>query len=305
MTTPEDRSFNPRAWLQLMRFPAVFTAPPDVCLGFLLFRNGSERNPATLALLVGASCCLYLAGMVFNDVFDREVDAAERAERPIPSGRVSVAGAVRLGGLLLVCGVALAGLAGRSSLFIAVLLTLTVLLYDGVLKRTPLGPIAMGGCRALNVLLGAAWSEESLSAAVNDAWLAPLGLGVYIAGVTWFARQESRVSNRASLGGAAVLVDLGVIALMLFVWTTEAPADRTNVLFALGLIAVVLNRRLAAALFDPVPGNVQPAVRTLILSVVIIDATLVFHTSANPAYALAVVSLLVPAMFIGRWIYVT
>ena len=37
-----------------------------------------------------------------------------------------------------------------------------VVAYDGVLKNTPLGPVAMGSCRTLNVLLG-------MSAAPNAA----------------------------------------------------------------------------------------------------------------------------------------
>jgi 4-hydroxybenzoate polyprenyltransferase len=39
-------------------------------------------------VIVLASGCLYLAGIVFNDVFDRKVDARERPTRPIPSGVV-------------------------------------------------------------------------------------------------------------------------------------------------------------------------------------------------------------------------
>ena len=31
----------------------------------------------------------YLGGMYLNDAFDAEIDAAERPERPIPSGQVS------------------------------------------------------------------------------------------------------------------------------------------------------------------------------------------------------------------------
>ena len=37
---------------------------------------------------------------------------------------------------------------------VAALLATAILLYDAWLKRTPLGPLAMGACRMLNVLLG-------------------------------------------------------------------------------------------------------------------------------------------------------
>ena len=39
--------------------------------------------------LSAASVCLYWAGMSANDWADRDLDAKERPERPIPSGRVT------------------------------------------------------------------------------------------------------------------------------------------------------------------------------------------------------------------------
>lgn len=76
-----------RAYLQLMRFPAVFTALADICLGFLL-THSTLAPAADFALLAIGSSGLYLAGMVFNDFFDRHLDARERPGRPIPSGRI-------------------------------------------------------------------------------------------------------------------------------------------------------------------------------------------------------------------------
>ena len=42
---------------------------------------------------------LYASGTALNDVFDFEVDRAERPGRPLPSGRVSSRSAAWLGGL--------------------------------------------------------------------------------------------------------------------------------------------------------------------------------------------------------------
>src|SRR5258707_13721484 len=102
------------AWLQLCRFAAVFTAMADICLGYLLTHDGFERL-SDFVLLLATSSCLYLAGMVFNDVFDREVDALERPKRPIPSGRVSVRGAVTFGAGLLATGLVCSFAAGTIS----------------------------------------------------------------------------------------------------------------------------------------------------------------------------------------------
>src|SRR5262249_3783658 len=87
------------AWLQLCRFAAVFTAMADIFLGYLL-RHVDLEPARDFGLLLASSSCLYLAGMVFNDVFDRAIDAIERPKRPIPSGRVPVRGAVVLGTVL-------------------------------------------------------------------------------------------------------------------------------------------------------------------------------------------------------------
>ena len=61
----------------------------------------------TLILLLAASTLLYAGGVALNDVYDADVDRQERPERPIPSGRVSLAAARRLGWMLLIAGAAI------------------------------------------------------------------------------------------------------------------------------------------------------------------------------------------------------
>ncbi|WP_375373510.1 UbiA family prenyltransferase, partial [Micromonospora sp. ATA51] len=59
----------------------------------------ARRRPASWtpdAALAGASVLLYWAGMAANDWADRHLDAVERPERPIPSGRVSPPAALGL-----------------------------------------------------------------------------------------------------------------------------------------------------------------------------------------------------------------
>ena len=76
-----------RAYLQLFRIPNVFTAIADVTMGLLFVRRSLEPYDAWIAL-IAASALLYTAGMVLNDVYDMEIDAQERPERPLPSGRI-------------------------------------------------------------------------------------------------------------------------------------------------------------------------------------------------------------------------
>jgi 4-hydroxybenzoate polyprenyltransferase len=296
------------AWLQLCRFAAVFTAMADIFLGYLLTHDGleSERD---FSLLVGASSCLYLAGMVFNDIFDRKIDAKERPKRPIPSGRITVRSAATFGVVLITGGLALAGSVAISSLIVAGLLTGCIFLYDGFLKSMLVGPVVMGTCRFLNVLLGASAATGDTSLAA--VWSLPqlhvaAGLGVYITGVTWFARNEAGASSKVQLAAAMGTVNLGFALLVAFVMNWPLAHERqTQAALALGMIALIINRRLFTALFDPVPAKVQAAVRTMLLSLIMLDASLVFFVQENQTYAIIVALLLIPATLLGRFLAIT
>ena len=78
-----------RGYLELLRPPNVMTAVADVLAGYAV---AGLSNWAALPWLLGATACLYAGGVVLNDFFDRHLDARERPERPLPSGRVPAAG---------------------------------------------------------------------------------------------------------------------------------------------------------------------------------------------------------------------
>jgi 4-hydroxybenzoate polyprenyltransferase len=143
-----------RALAVLVRAPAALTVLGDTVAGAAA---AGQRLRGRRLLLPVASTCLYWAGMALNDYADRELDAVERPERPLPSGRVRPAQALAVAAGLTGAGVALAGAAGgRRAVRVALPLAATVWAYDLWLKRGPLGPLAMGACRGLDVLLGAA-----------------------------------------------------------------------------------------------------------------------------------------------------
>src|SRR5689334_7189991 len=91
------------AWLRIMRLPNVFTAIADVSMGFLFVRHTVD-TPLLFGFLIVASAALYTAGIMFNDLFDYEVDARERPYRPLPSGQVSYYWASLVAGKLLSLG---------------------------------------------------------------------------------------------------------------------------------------------------------------------------------------------------------
>ena len=310
------------AYLQLIRLPTVFTAMADIVLGYVLtghfvFGPNAGQDSAKFVGLLASSCCLYLAGMVFNDIFDRKQDAAERPSRPIPSGRVSLVSAVVLGTVLMIVGVAAAATVTRVSLQVAGLLVVAILAYDGVLKRTAFAPLAMGLCRALNVMLGASdqtfWTPPGLL--VRPQIAAAIGLGIYIAGVTLFARTEAKTSSRKQLLLAQLVLNSGIAVLAWLicawpVWTWPPLGQVPVVLAMLAVIAFTLNRRVIAAIIEPSPEKVQLTVKVMLLSYVMLDATLVFWKMSESgqlgsAHALATAALVIPAILLSRLIPMT
>src|SRR5262249_55131416 len=153
-------------------------------------------------------------------------DKRERPFRPIPAGQIARNTAFRVAAVLLLSGIALAVAAGFTSNqytvwpgILGVLIAVAVLLYDGWLKRTPIGPLGMATCRFLNVLLGL-----SLASVADVPWNMRLHLagvvGLYILGVTWFARQEAGRSQPAQLISAALFI------LMALLLALVLPANR-------------------------------------------------------------------------------
>src|SRR5690606_14508431 len=144
------------------------------------------------------------------------------------------------------------------------------------LKATWLGPPAMGACRFLNVMLGASAIGEASLLWGPPQLMVAAGLGIYVTGVTWFAWREAERNTRGPLVGAMVVINLGLSVLAGFVANWQpGSVNRGMALMVLLVVALVLNRRLASVLFDPVPERIQPAIRTLLLTLVVLDATLV------------------------------
>ncbi|MFC0098920.1 SCO3242 family prenyltransferase [Micromonospora marina] len=137
---------------ELVRAPAALSVPGDVVAGAAAAGALGARTPA----LATASVLLYWAGMAANDWADRRLDAVERPDRPIPSGRVAPGLALGLASGLTAAGVGLAAAAGgRRAAAVALPLATVVWAYDLAAKNTAAGPAVMAACRGLDVLLGA------------------------------------------------------------------------------------------------------------------------------------------------------
>ncbi|MCI0641640.1 MAG: UbiA family prenyltransferase [Gemmataceae bacterium] len=294
---------------RLVRLPNVFTVWADIGLAALVTAALPERVLPFLFLAL-ASTCLYWSGMVWNDYFDIEQDKRERPFRPLASGKVSLPTGMGLGVGFMTAGVLCAAIADGiggghwQALWIALALAATILSYDGYFKRTLAGPFAMGACRFLNVLLGL-----SVAAQPIGAWgfFLALVVGVYIVGVTWFARTEAATSSQGQLlVGAGVMGGALLLALTVPPLAQHAGRDlHTSVFFPylLAAFGFYVGHTVFRAIQQSSPERVQAAVKRAVLGLVLLDAVLA--TALVGIAGLGLALLIVPAQILGKWVYST
>lgn len=309
------------AWAQLVRLPNVFTVLADVSAAFLLVSQGPSPV-ARFILIVLSGVSLYWAGMVLNDVFDVDRDRQERPTRPIPAGLIRLDQARAAGWGLLFLGVILAACsgfipAGNGSttwipVAVAMCLAAMVVAYDGPLKPTYLAPVAMGSCRFLSFLLGAA---PAVSAVDAGGWFPrhviaiAFGFGVYIAGITTMARREATGGPSATLSLGLVLMIIGA-GILAFAPQTAANSVGWHVSpsgafpIMIGLIAMPVVLRGLRARNDPTPAKIQTTIRVGILTVIPLAASFAV-LGAGPVWGLAVFSLAIPSIALAMRFRVT
>ncbi|MCP4465103.1 MAG: UbiA family prenyltransferase [Planctomycetaceae bacterium] len=317
-------------YLRLMRISLLPTAWSNILMGFAI----SALPTATpyqwwgLLLLLLCSSCLYLAGMVMNDVCDFRLDCQERPERVLPSGKISLTQAkVLLSGLVIVAFVSASGAATLSQselwtpVWVAFLILISVYLYNGWAKSTWLGPFAMGFCRTTNVLLGCSLTSSAQSFPFFDSvqiYIAAC-VGVYVAGITLYARDEHQSSSRTNLIGGASLMTIAVAGLAALPYTpqwldAENSAGNTiaqlqRPMLFVGLLIMMIFpvfRNLLVGISTQAPRDVKKAVVTSLLTIIMIDASICYLVSSNtPIYALLVALLIIPAWITSRRIMAT
>jgi len=180
------------AWLQLIRVPNLLTVPGDPLAGIFLAASSSrDVSLPTVAIAIAAGMLLYVFGLISNDLFDLKDDLKERPDRPIPSGTIKPLEAFIAAIIILVSAMGIASLNGRVSLAVAGVLALVILVYNAGIKKIGwLGPINMGLCRGLSLMLGA--SSAGLPALWSHGVLVAAGLlTTYITAVTVIAAKET------------------------------------------------------------------------------------------------------------------
>lgn len=231
------------AWLQLLRVPNFLTVPGDIVAGFLLAHGAAASPGCELAVLAAASLCFYAGGLVLNDLADFEVDAKERPERPLPSGRVSREAAQLVMAVFFAGGLLLCLSVGAGQFQGGLLLAALVVIYNQHAKKSPVaGPVVMGLCRGFNLLLGA----SLVTVFPVGVWICAAVETLFIARVTSMARQET---SGGKITPKVIGALLSLLIPMQAVFCAASGAGKTGWLFAAALVALWPLHRIAARRF--------------------------------------------------------
>ncbi|MEO0731563.1 MAG: UbiA-like protein EboC [Bacteroidota bacterium] len=288
------------AFLRLMRPANIVTALADILAGAAIAGAWSVGEfPSDLGWLLLATVGLYGGGVVFNDVFDAELDREERPERPIPSGQISLRTAALGGFWLLVAGCCFAGQVSLLSGGIAVVVALLAVGYDKYGKHhVVFGPLIMGLCRGGNLLLG----MSIVGAAVGQYWYLALIPVVFIADITLTSRGEVHGGNSRELRVALGLDIVVCLAFCLLGFMTSF-----NLGWVIPPLVVWAQTNIGSkrrALREGTPQAVMQAVKMGVLSLIVLNAT--FVAGFLGIWEALLVVLLVPlSRFLARYFAVT
>lgn len=285
-----------KPYLQLTRPANLVTAIADILAGMAIAQfTFSSFEPAWLVL---STLGLYGGGVVMNDVFDARLDAVERPERPIPSGRVPLKSATFMGLSLLLLGILAAVIFSIQSGMIAAVVAALTILYNRFAKHHVFfGPLTMGMCRGGNLLLGMSVLPESFQ---SWSFVALLPIA-YIGAITLISQDEVHGGKRRTLYIAAFLY-LMVLTAQMYVAQMQG-----NMLFALPFVilhAWLIGRPLYNAMQNPVGPLIGKAVKAGVLSLIVMNASWCMVFGFWPI-AFAVLALLPLSILLARVFAVT
>jgi 4-hydroxybenzoate polyprenyltransferase len=197
-----------RAWLVLSRGSNLPTVVTNVLAAAGVAQVAWNRDVAVMAVAVS---CLYIAGMIFNDVCDITHDRRHRPARPLAAGVITREHAVLAATALTATAWALVSLVSRDWFGVgaAVVLTAVIAYYDVRHKHDPLAPLAMGLCRGLIYVTVAIALSGAVDLAVG---IAATVMTVYVTTLTFASRRWSAVGRRVPLLLAVIcLIDAGLL----------------------------------------------------------------------------------------------
>lgn len=286
-----------------MRPANIVTSVADVLAGIaisgiFLQETLADGTIGNIILLCLATIGLYGGGIVFNDVFDYELDRIERPERVIPSGQMSLKGASALASSLLAFGIIMALLVNITAAWFAIFISISALVYNKWGKHHPLlGPPNMGLCRGLNLLLGV----SILPAALAGIWYVALVPILYISAITMISRGEVHGSGKRPLYGALALYSLVILMILIFAWNKGMIAF---VIPFLAAFALMIFNPLIKAIDTPTGPAIGKSVKAGVMALILMNSAWAASTGAW-SLAIFIVFLLPLSLWLSRRFAVT
>lgn len=310
-----------RQYLILVRLPNVFTAPSNVLTGYLAaVVPAANADALQLFLLLLSSILLYIAGIVFNDYFDIDLDKRERPYRPLPSGGITKKVALLIAIISLISANILAFTASMSSLAVCIIISVMVIGYDYKLKNTFFGPIAMGIIRSLNIILGASptlfvilipYNHTNANFILARIIFVSLSLFVYVMAISLLSRKE--VVTGEELEGKHSYTQTRQIIIISFLLVL---AVILSISFAVFFGIFKMNLFVSLVLFSAIMVitfkqtnyhnslTIQNAIKHMVISIIVLDS--IFITGLTGSYyGLLTLILALPSIFLARKFYVT
>lgn len=295
------------AILQLIRPANIVTSMADILAGFgiaavpAILQSPDELPTLLVSLLflLLSTSGLYGGGVAFNDVFDARLDQIERPERPIPSGSLSKGQAIGFASGLLLFGILMAFLVNPLSGLLAILIALLTLVYDACTKPLVLlGSFNMGLCRAFNLLLGISIIPKVV---MSHWWLMFIPF-IFVSAITFISKGEVWGNNKNLLWAAFLLYSIVIMGLLLlgrmedYSLLSSAPY--------LAILSYFTLKSIIRAIQKPQPEVIKKAVKTGILCLILLDATLA-SGYAGAWYGLIILLLLPLSISLAKKFAVT
>ena len=290
-------------FIKMARPANIITAISDIIAGFAIagvfFISSLEVRLESIFLLIVSTIGLYGGGIIFNDIFDYKEDKINRPERVLPSGKISKNEAILFGSSMFIIAILSAFFVSTLSGILAFLICILALSYDKYAKHnTILGPLNMGLCRSVNLLLGMSIVEG----VIQKMWFIGFIPLAFVAAITLVGQKEAHGNNKNSIIKAILLdtlVALFFIVLMLNnylkIWVTIP-----FLLFWFGINFYAKTR----AFVQNHPKQIQQAVKIGVLSLIPLNAIYVAGFS-NWYYALLLICLLPISMLVAKYYAVT
>ena len=265
-----------RQYLLLIRLPNTFTAPSNILTGYFAITSLAYAHSQQLFILILSSVLIYIAGTVFNDYFDIEIDLKERPYRPLPAGTITKQKAFVIAIVSLVSANILAFAVSWSSFVISTILSATVISYDFRLKNTVIGPITMGAARFLNVILGASPALFVLLANNNffvRMIFVSLSIFLYVLAISLLSRKEiDGMQTRRTIVGSFFIVFTVIASISFagFLGIFKMEFFANLILFA-GIIIITF-RKTKSRNSSLV---IQKAIKNMVISIIVLDSVFI------------------------------